>query len=421
MVPPGGISLVNFDDRAYQMGKFLNGDYPSPYPVYLDLMWAALPTAKRTPSAEGYRVNNLASRLNDYSGHEDRSALYAMVTLNIGEQITILPGVRYQNLATSYTAMQGEAVPGGIVGSIVTAEKSHGYVLPMVHLRYKPLDWAQFHFAYTNTLNYPDYSSITPRFYVGSNFIAYNNVNLKPATSENFDLVASLHSNDLGLLSVDGFKKRIKDLIFYSQRYLSDLSAYPELPQGRKTLYEFDTYINNPIAIDVWGIETEWQTHFWYLPAPFDGIVFNINYTHIFSEASYPKSTLENQYDEFGNLVQIVHDTSYTTRLLNQPNDILNLAVGYDLGGFSARLSMLFQDNIFKRPDFWMQNRVNSAKYTRWDFSARQQLPWLGLQLYFSINNMFGENDVDVNQKTSFPASEQRYGMSSDLGLRIDF
>jgi hypothetical protein len=33
MVPPGGISLVNFDDRAYQMGKFLNGDYPSPYPV----------------------------------------------------------------------------------------------------------------------------------------------------------------------------------------------------------------------------------------------------------------------------------------------------------------------------------------------------------------------------------------------------
>ena len=28
--------------------------------------------------------------------------------------------------------------------------------------------------------------------------------------------------------------------------------------------------------------------------------------------------------------------------------------------GFSARISMLYQDNIFKQPDFWMQNRVNS-------------------------------------------------------------
>ncbi len=421
MVPAGGISAVNFFDQAYSVGKFLSGDYPQPYPLDVEFMWNILPIAKRTPSAEGYRVNNLASQLNNYSGHEDRSAAYAMITVNLGEDWTLLPGVRYQNLTTNYTAMQGEAIPGGIAGQIVTAEKSHGYWLPMVHLRYKPVDWAQFHFAYTNTLNYPDYSAITPRYYVGANFIAYNNVNLKPAQSENFDLVASLHSNDLGLLSIDGFKKRIKDLIFFSQRYLSDLSAYPELPQGRKILYEFDTYINNPIAIDVWGIETEWQTHFWYLPSPFDGIVLNINYTHIFSEASYPKSSLTNTYDEEGNLVQIVNDTSYTTRLLNQPNDILNLAIGYDYEGFSARISMLYQDNIFKRPDFWMQNRVNSAKYTRWDFSAKQQLPWFGLQVYFNINNIFGENDVDVNQKTSFPASEQRYGMSTDLGLRLIF
>ena len=59
--------------------------------------------------------------------------------------------------------------------------------------------------------------------------------------------------------------------------------------------------------------------------------------------------------------MQVVNDTSYTTRLLNQPNDILNVALGYDYMGFSVRLSVLYQDNIFKRPDFWMQQRVNSA------------------------------------------------------------
>ena len=126
-----------------------------------------------------------------------------------------------------------------------------------------------------------------------------------------------------------------------------------------------------------------------------------------------------NEYDEQGNLVQTVNDTSYTTRLLNQPNDILNLSVGYDFGGFSARLSLLYQDNIFKKPDFWMQNRVNSDQYTRWDLSVKQTLPWYGIQLYFNLNNISGERDIDVNQKTSFPAAEEHYGMTADMGLRL--
>jgi hypothetical protein len=289
----------------------------------------------------------------------------------------------------------------------------------MVHLRYKPLDWFQIHFAYTNTLNYPDYGAITPRYLIGTGYISYNNYRLKPARSENYDLVASVYMNEVGLFSVDGFKKRIKDLIFFSKTYLTDLSAYPDLPQGRNLLYEFNTYVNNPIPIDVYGIEIEWQTRFWYLPSPISGIVFNINYTHIFSEASYPKTTLINEYDEEGNLIQTITPTPYITRLLNQPNEVLNLSVGYDYGGFSARISMLYQDNIFKRPDFWMQNRVNSAKFTRWDLSVRQILPWYGIQLYFNMNNITGEMDTDINQKNLFPASEQHYGMSADLGMRL--
>jgi hypothetical protein len=35
------------------------------------------------------------------------------------------------------------------------------------------------------------------------------------------------------------------------------------------------------------------------------------------------------------------------------------------------------------------------------------------------MNNITGENELDVNPRTSFAASEQRYGMSADLGLRI--
>ena len=144
-----------------------------------------------------------------------------------------------------------------------------------------------------------------------------------------------------------------------------------------------------------------------------------MNYTHIFSEASYPRSTVNVVYDDEGNSVRTVSDTFYTARMLNQPNDIVNASLGYDLGGFSLRLSFLFQNNIFKRPDFWLQQRIISAKYTRWDFSVKQDLRWLGMQLFFDINNVTAEDDIDVNQKNGFPASDQRYGMSADVGLQI--
>jgi TonB-dependent receptor len=418
----GRLSLVNFVNNINKSGNLFNGEYSLPYPISTDLMWTLLPIARRTATLEGYQVNKLATMINNYSGNEAKSAAYAMVTLNFGDLVTLVPGIRYQNLTTTYTAMRGELVPGsGLQGGDTTITMPHGYFLPMVHVRYRPLDWFQLHFAWTNTLNYPDYGTITPRYLIGQAFISYNNTRLKPARSENLDLVASLYSNEVGLLSINGFKKRIKDLIFFSHTYVTDLSPYPDLPQGRKQLYEFNTYINNPIAIDVWGIETEWQTHFWYLPEPLKGIVLNINYTHIFSQAKYPRSVLYNDYDPYGNLVQTVSDTFYTSRMLNQPNDIANIALGYDYAGFSLRLSMLYQDNIFKVPDFWMQNRVNSAKYVRWDLSVKQDLPWFGMQVYFDLLNISGEDDIDVNQKNNFPASEERYGMVADAGLRFRF
>jgi TonB-dependent receptor len=417
----GRLSMVNFVDNSYSYGDFLNGDYSLAYPIDLNLMWKLLPIAKVTSTLEGYQLNRLGSALNDYTGNEKKSAVYGMLTFNIGDNITILPGVRYQNLTTNYTALRAESAPGtqGFLGRDTTVERSHGFVLPMVHVRYKPLEWLQLHFAYTNTLNYPDYGAITPRYFIGQGFIDYNNVNLKPATSENFDFIVSAYSNDIGLLSVDGFTKKIKDLIFPTNTYLTDLSAYPDLPHGRKQLWEFNTYINNPNTVKVRGIETEWQTHFWYLPFPFNGIVFSINYTYVFSEANYPKSVVTTNYNPDGTFTQTVADTFYTSRMIRQPNDIINLAFGYDYKGFSARVSMLYQDNVFITPDFWMQNRVNSDKYTRWDLSVKQDLPFDGMQLFFTMNNITGAKDIDINQRTSFPASEQHYGMTADLGLRL--
>ena len=288
----GRIGMLSFMPDSYEYGEFLNGEYTPGAPLNVNRVWQYIHHRPHEPSrrSDPKSVENL---VNDYSGYENKSAGYVMVALNLGSDLTLIPGVRYQNLTTNYTATHGILEPNSgrlQQGGDTTIERTHGYFLPMVHLRYSTTDWMQIHFAYTNTLNYPDYSTITPRYLIGVAAIEYNNRDLKPATSENLDLVVSFHSNDIGLLSFTGFKKRIKDLVFFSDMYVSDLSKYPELPQGGKQLYEFNTYINNPMPVDLWGIESEWQTHFWYLPKPLDGLVLNVNYTHIFSEASYPRS-----------------------------------------------------------------------------------------------------------------------------------
>jgi TonB-dependent receptor len=421
------ITASDFYDPNYSYGEFLKGDYKLQNPLNVDLMLRVMDVAKANPgvgSGGGYKLNKLSSLLDDYNGNEKRSAGYAMADFNIGPMVSVLPGFRYQNLTTEYSGIRGEAVPGGIIYTNATETQSHGYLLPMLHFQVRPADWMQFHFAYTNTLNYPDYNTIIPKYYVGTNFIIYNNYRLKPATSQNFDAVLSLYSNELGLFSFGAYKKSIKNLIYNTKSYPKDFSAYPDLYdklKSRTESFTLFTYINNPYTIDIFGIETEWQTHFWYLPEPFSGLILDINYTHIFSEAKYPKTNLVTTLDS--NYIQqtTAVDTFYTSRLLDQPNDIINIALGYDYAGFSMRVSMLYQDNIFKKPDFWLQNRVQSKRYVRFDLSVKQELPWYGIQVYFNLNNISGEDDVDINQKTTFITSQQRYGMTADLGFRIKF
>lgn len=421
------ISYADFIDHDYSYGDFLNGDYKLGDPLDIDLMLDVIEIAKSNPGAGnggGYKQHKVSSLIDDYSGHEVRSAGYVMSRVNAGQMFTFIPGVRYQNLTSKYKGIRGIQTSGGLMSTEAEETVSHGYWLPMFHFRFKPLDWFQFHVAYTNTLNYPDYNTIIPKYFIGQDYIVYNNYKLKPATSENIDAVISLYANEIGLFTFGGFKKSIKDLIFTSRSYPQDFSAYPELEEALKNKtesYSLLTYINNPIKIDIWGIETEWQTHFWYLPEPLNGLVLDINYTHIFSEASYPKTHLVSYLDTIDYIQKTkAVDTTYNSRLLNQPNDIMNISLGYDYADFSLRVSMLYQDNIFKRPDFWFQNRQHSDKYVRFDLSVKQTLPWYNIQVYLNLNNITGEDDIDINQKTTFITLQQRYGLTADVGLRIN-
>jgi len=409
-----------FFDNSYDPGTFLNGDYTMGPVMDIELMRDMIKVIRKTNDIESYHQGDIGSTMNDYVGNEYLGAGYVMTDLNIGSKMSIIPGVRFEQLRTHYTASQGDSRARGAdlryphIDTTVT--KTHTHWLPMVHAHYKPFRWFDLRFAYTNTLSRPDFNHITPNYNISLGNVMWHNYELKPLRSENFDLYLSFHQNHIGLFTVGGFIKNIRDMIYETSDIILDPTEY-DLPVYTRN-YEISTTKNNPYKANVKGIEIDWQTTFWYLPGLLRGFVFNANYTHILSKTQYPRTVIEIWYDEYWVAHKTYIHSFYTDRMLNQPNDIFNAAIGYDYRDFSIRLSMLYQSNIFKGSDFWPELRRVTDDYIRWDLSIKQDLPWQGLQLYCNVNNINAALDVDLNKGNQFPVGEQHYGRTVDLGLR---
>lgn len=429
------IPMGPYIDPNYNYGKFLEGNYPMVYPLNFamlsditNFLLQNVDLVQRN-NAIAYSRDAVASTMNNYDGKENQSAGYIMATINIGPDITLIPGVRYQNLQTSYTGSQGiQTVTSSTGGAYshydTTVTINHGYWLPDVALKYKPLSWMDVRLSYTHTLAYPDFNAIIPKINIPAavgGYITWNNPLLAPSRSTNYDIYFSFYNNTIGLLTIGGYLKQIDDLIYPWTFHISGKDVQNYFPQRytapSNANYYVNTFINDHNRATDYGFEFEWQTHFWYLPQPFNGIVLSANYTHVYSKETYPFVSLE----RIGRVTMYV-DTSFTDRLLYQPDNIANLSLGYDYKGFSIRVSLIYQDNIFSGPNFWPQLRSNTSSYTRWDLAVKQDLPWFGVQLFGDINNLNSEKDVEVIQAiTGVPQSEQDYGLTADLGLRVKF
>lgn len=421
---PNTAPMSIFIDPHFDYGNFLDGNYTMALPQDFSRlhMIENFMNAHQLPQNISYNYDLGNSTRSDYSGTEDISAAYIMATLNIGNSLTVIPGVRYQQLKTEYTAAQGLQGPNpydGYNNRVVTVTAHHPYWLPDVSVRYKPLEWFDVRLAYSNTVSYPDYSSLAPIIVVAQTqgTLQWNGFNLNPIRSKNYDAYFSFYDNTIGLFTAGGFLKQINDLIYSYQftpptvaelaKYYPSWSAPPSAAGLAVT-----TYINNPYRINDYGMELDWQAHLWYLPQPFNGLVANVNYTHIFSKAKYPITfnyTRPNRYV----------DSSYYAPLLYQPDNILNFSLGYDYAGFSIRVSSIFSDKIFTGPNFWPQLRTYTSAYHRWDIALKQELPIPGLQVFYNWDNFSGANDVSViAAPTGVPAQQQNYKYTMELGLR---
>jgi TonB-dependent receptor len=373
---------------------------------------------------------------NDYIYIERYYASYLMSELDFGQNLMVVGGARFEQVNGQYTAynlvdVRNPSKQQFDTDTITSYTQNH-FWLPQVQVKYTPSEWLDLRYAYTQTIARPDYSAISPHFNISNNYnsVYAGNPDLVPAQAYNHDLEITFHSNDLGLITIGGFYKTIKNFSYSTSYNLFNQSPAKGFdsvnsfminsstkPNLNSTLY---TYINDPYKAYVKGVEIDYQTRLWYLPFPLDGLVLGINYAHIASSTNYPlfdTKTVNNPKPPPKFITAFV-DTVQSGRLVDQPNDLVNAYIGYDYKGFSGRFSFLFQGNSVSSISNYPEGDGFTRNYFRIDASFKQELPVPGLDIFLDFNNLNDEANISTQTTIGGFTNEDYYGMTADFGIR---
>ncbi len=403
--------------------------------------------------------DGVASYNQNYFDHEDSYAGYIMGEFNIGKNLILVPGVRYQEERTdisAYHIIANYANQNGLIGFPVLIDTKRDFVswYPSINIKYKATDNVQIRGAVYKSESLPSFGDILPMIVYQSNTpIVTGNPLLKPSTAWNYDLNVSLFDNYIGLFTVDGFYKEISNLIYPMQNYYP-FSPYP-MVNAPSDIFDrlpgrsyYDTSwakansagnlnsaipMNDPEKAFLRGVEFSWQTHLWYLPGLLNGIVLDLNLSLMSSNQAYPTFRVVKTGGTVFNPQNSLVYTTTESSLQNQPKAIYNAIIGWDYEGFSSRVSFRYQEQTLTSIDtkYGLENSYYDNVLLV-DISLKQKII-SGLSLFANATNI--NNHVDnyyyshpayINQGYVYnagrlPTSGQTYGWALEFGATYSY
>ncbi len=392
---------------------------------------------------------NPAAEARDYDITESVAAAYLMNTLNIGQKLTVIAGVRmeyeFNDYANKWSPDQigGFPVPVGVAYD-TTGSYEETVWLPNLQINYKATDFMNVRLAAYKALARPDFNMRLNSYFAwdpasssGNSQLLLGNTKLKTAKAWNFEINTSFFSNNLGLISLSAFYKEIEDMYHM-------LSSYPtrgnelisSLGLEWKSLYggnyELTVPYNSPEPSKVWGFEFEHQINFQFLPGLLKNFVLSYNFSLIKSETTLISSAIDTTFTEVelwpGGPIVVVPEystyrTSRTQPLESQPEFFGNISLGYDYAGFSGRISVFHQGQYYRSYSAnGSSDRIIGA-YTRVDLSLKYQL-LDNIALLFNANNLNNIDEDDIQKNTihdyDILRRSELYGTTMDFGIRFD-
>jgi hypothetical protein len=212
-----------------------------------------------------------------------------------------------------------------------------------------------------------------------------------------------------------------------AQSYLDSVGINWKNPFGSSYYLTYPYTSSEPTH--VWGFEIEHQMNFNFLPGFLKNFVLSYNLSLVRSE-TYLRDFesvehLDTIYIRGNPSINISYSTRYTTikqKLEGQPELFGNAALGYDLGGFSARVSLFFQSEYTSSYSTDGTADIIVNKLSRWDLSLKQQLT-SNIAVLLNVNNFTNveENTSIQNRNTGWNLlkTSNNYGVTADLGVKV--
>ena len=334
---------------------------------------------------EGERI--LEEDLADYTLDEDTYAGYGLVNLDIGSNLNLVGGLRYENTTDKYGAYElvfdEEGDPSDLIP--VSGKNSYTEWLPQVLLRYRLAERTNLRAAVTRSFARPNFGDIAPFQNINREDleITRGNPDLVPTTAWNYDLLFEHYMASVGLVSGGLFYKQLTDNIF--------LSTFEEDVDGQT--YDVEQPVNGETG-SLYGAEVAYQNRW----ASGFGIYFN--YTYADSKANYTTRT--------------------DTQLQGQAQNVGNLALIFEKSGFSGRLSLNYNGKSLFEVGKDASRDLFVDDHMQLDFSAQQQLG-KNVTLFLEAINLTNEPYRVYEGSTDWTRQSEWYSWWGTIGVKLNF
>jgi len=336
------------------------------------------------------------SNVADYRVREDVTAAYLLGRWD-STRLRIIGGLRMERTSN---AIHGQTVDlDEQTVTPITVERSYTDWLPSLTVRFEPQRNLVLRAAGYKSLVRPKLSLLAPRVVIEDDEGEFGNPALKPYRAWNFDASVEYYFSRNGALSAGFFYKDIKNF--------TAIQVIEDYDYNGRILDEAQIPINGESAT-VKGIELSYSQGFDFLPAPFDGLLAQLNYTYTDATGT---GLDDGQIGE-----------PRTIPLVASSKNTLNAVIGYEKGPLSLRAAGTYRDGYLDElgddaaSDRYVDEHFQldlSAKYRITD-GIRLSVEWVNVTNapYFAYQN-FGESRRMLQY--------ENYGWTLKFGVAANF